>query len=213
MRDEDDRVLSLSQAAGLIYGTSEPTPAQILRIKQHLQSGMLEGTRGDGPHAHWTTTTRSVAEYMAAKTYRKQRSSARAHEKPELRTTYQHLLADYFRAVIFRKRAEGASRRFRRAVVAGQVGLLAALMAAVVLGVRPMVAFMPAERAAVVKWLDQNAPGSQVLRWFPPEDHPDGPGRVLRVQYRYQTSRGRTVHTDRRFVIREGRVIGVESDW
>jgi len=50
-------------------------------------------------------------------------------------------------------------------------------------------------------------------RRFSPKDNPHGPGSVVRVQYRYLTSRGRAVHTDRRFVVQGSRVIGIESDW
>ena len=63
MRDESDRVLSLPQAAAIIYATGKPTPAQTLRVKRRLQCGLLRGTRENGPSGHWTTTTRNVAEY------------------------------------------------------------------------------------------------------------------------------------------------------
>jgi len=242
MYGDADRRLSPLEAARIIYGTERPTPQQVERVRSRIRLGFLARSpqrSGSCP----STTAGAVAEYLAGQTYLREREAAEskaagrvaagagtpgpgqrrmrgAMHPPssrgsELVGAYHTILRDYFQALVLRRHRRRASRRFRRAVLAGQIASLLLLIAAVVLSVRPLFveAVLTPERAAVVEWLESESPQHKILRWFPAEPDPEGAGLWVRVQYRYVTPRGDTVHTDRRFLVQHGRVGSVESDW
>ncbi len=129
----------------------------------------------------------------------------------QVRQVYHDILKEYFQALILRRRTRHTTRRFGRAVLAGQVGLLLVFVAAVAGSVKPLFSNSPPEQAAIQQWLGEHAPGYKVTKWYPPE--PDGEGVRVRVQYRYRTRQGKGIHTDRLFVIEDNHVTRVDSEW
>ncbi len=129
----------------------------------------------------------------------------------QVRQVYHDILKEYFQALILRRRTRHTTRRFRRTVLAGQVGVLLVFVAAVAGSVKPILSTLPPERVAIQQWLGEHAPGYKVTKWYPPA--PDGEGVRVRVQYRYRTRQGKGIHTDRLFMIEDSRVTRVDSEW
>ncbi len=173
---EENRPLRLTveHAARVIYGTQQPDFRQVGQVRAMILRGVIRGSE-DG---RWTTAE-AVAEYLAAANLR-QRSAeterrAACGDTPaprgsslqrQYRTEYRAALKDYFLAVIYRRDRRRYSRPFQRAVVAGQLVLLAGMLALVALAfflLRP--APEPPELAAVRAWLEDNTTRYSILEW------------------------------------------------
>jgi hypothetical protein len=198
-----DKHLSLREAAQVIYRAQQPTPEQIERVRTHIASGELEGdSRG--------TSTAHVAAYLARIALLRQRDARRDAPTGEIEHVYQETLKNYFLAIVFQRRVKGASRRFQRAVLGGQIALLGLILIAALFSVRTAFPPLTPERAAVLQWLDANARKPRVNRWHPPQVGDDGQLR-MRVEYHYVSESGRGIDTDRVFVIAGNEVVGEAS--
>jgi hypothetical protein len=140
-------------------------------------------------------------------------AGASGAENSLLGKAYQQVFKDYFRALIFRRHIRQTSRRFQRAVVTGQALILLLLATISTLSVRPLLRRAPPERTVVEQWLRRETKEFDIIKWYPAELSADEEAITVRVQYRYRTSRGRTIHTDRRFVVQGGDVVSVDSGW
>ncbi len=212
--------IGVEEAARIIYGAKEPDWRQVGQVRAMILRGTIRGSE-DG---RWTTAE-AVAEYLAAANLRR-RSAERdrraaggegvpSHRSPlerKYRSDYRHVLKEYFLAVIYRRDRRGYSRPFQRAVLAGQIALLAgiaALLTVFFLGLRPTPE--PPEMAAVRAWLEENTDRYHIIRWHPPEPTADGGGSTIRVIYDYAQGSRKTIQTHRVFVIHGNRVTAVES--
>lgn len=210
MRSESGQRISLREAARLIYRVQQPTPEQIERVRMHIDNRELAGDRQG-------TTTTSVADFLARTATARQRATRPDHaashrEADELDRVYHEGLKNFFLAVIFQRKLQGTSVRFQRAVVAGQIGLLVMTLALVAFSARTAFPPLSPERAAVLTWLKANEKKPRIIQWHSPAV--DGHGRVrMRVQYHYVTPLGKGVDTDRMFIIQNGQVVGMETDW
>jgi len=235
MRDDGTRPLSVSGAAGLIYATDRPSPSQVQRVAEKLQCGHLRGNRavrGTG----WTTTTGDVAEYLADRALRhqlvpgangasviveqeswwavdSQRQRSKGEVDSQLRQVYAEVFKEYFLAVIFRRRTRQASRWFRRAVLAGQIGFLLLLAVACTTSVRFFFPETSPQHAVIEQWIGQQTGQFTITQWHDAGPDPRGEGTAIHVQYRYSSPRGKAIETDRRFVIDGDGVVRVDSEW
>jgi hypothetical protein len=228
-----DCALTAREAAEIIYKTRQPTPAQVHHVREHFArsgSPSKSPTRG-----RQTTTANDVAEYIAGQTYlrqlhdggKPQAKHSRAGEGRQslplparkdyapLRAVYQDILKDYFLALILRRRRRDVTKTFRRAVVAGQVGVVLTTIALLAVSLQSLSGSLPwnrpLEQAAVEQWLAENETEFSVTRWYPAVQSAGEEGASVRVEYSYTTAQGKTVATDRIFVIRDGRVASQSS--
>jgi hypothetical protein len=230
VNDVSDRELSVREAAEIIYRTEQPTPQQIVQVSRRLACGALKGRKSSS--GQWTSTAACVAQYMAGQTYLRllgeagrpaavrppaagRTPVARAHHKQygAVRAVYEEVLRDYFLALIFRRR-QGRSRTFYGAVVAGQAGMLLVILLLLAVAMRAMgrslLDTLPAEQATVHRWLAEHERDFRVGRWHPPAPDPAGGSRV-RVEYSYTAPNGKTIQTDRIFVVKDDRVVDCSS--
>jgi hypothetical protein len=187
-------------------------------VRAKLARGHLKSSE----KGRWTTTSQSVADYLAAKVAQKgkpahPRSSSKSGDgappaprreqgSGKLGGYYKQLLKDYFLAVALRRRMGHRSRTFSRMVLAGQVACLAAMVLAAFPAVRAALSVTTTpEQAAVETWLAENVGDYKILQWFPPQ--PGEGGLVVRARYRYLDQR-KPIHTERSFLVQEGRVTG-----
>ena len=129
----------------------------------------------------------------------------------QLQAVYGEVLRDYFLAIVFRRSARHAGKIFHRSVLVGQVCLLVLIASSVVFAVRHLSAGPTPEQAAIHAWIEQDAGKHTVLQWRDPQPHEEGV--AVRVRYRYFTSGRKGIETERRFVLVDGRVTRVDSDW
>lgn len=222
MTTSSDRVLSIVDAARVIYRTRSPSDKQVHRVYEQMKIGTLKVRDYGGPPLKWTTTEEALAEFLAANQVERakaqqaiqdaiRRSREGADEKPIARTTddanemeklrdvYRHIWRDYFLAVMLRRRVQHRSKTFHRAVVGGQMLLLVVLVGTFIGGVRLTFRPTPPEHKAVERWLADNTDEYKVTRWHPIEPAVNGEGAVVRVEYRYFKDSRRAIYTDRIF--------------
>jgi hypothetical protein len=222
-----DKELSLVEAARVIYRTAAPSDEQIQRVYRRMKSGALAVRDFGRNPLEWTTTEGALADYLAARMVKVREnptpassrnktarapiaprlSNRRAREASRLRSMYYGMWREYFLAVLLRRRMAHRSAAFRRAVLAGQIGLLVCLAALLVAAVRLTREPIAPERAAIERWIGQQSDRHQVVRWYPTQPAPDGNGLLVEVEYKYAKDSPRTVTTRRVF-----RVAGDEVD-
>ena len=223
--------LGVRDAAKIIYDTDQPTTSQMRRVEQRLERGLLKGAR----KGHWTTTRECVAEFMAARAYQQQlagrgderadddekATSDRLPSRPKRQFVRQHapigqlyreILKDYFLSLVFQRRRQRRSRRFKQAVIGGQLGCLLLLVAVSAESIRPFFSRPPTEHVVIERWIERHAQKFTLTKWYASEPNPRGGGVSVRVQYRYQTPNGKTIHTDRRFVVEGDRIVTMDFD-
>jgi hypothetical protein len=158
-----------------------------------------------------------VADFLARMATARQRGARRdapisGGARQTLDRVYHESLKDFFLAVIFRRRVQGASRRFQHAVMATQALVVCLVVGLVIYSARAAFPPLSPERAAVLEWLKTNTVKSRINHWHDPTIDEEGRTRI-RVEYHYTTERGKGVDTDRLFVIADGAVVSVESEW
>jgi hypothetical protein len=222
----ENRVLSVKEAARIIFNTPQPTPEQILRVRDKLACGALKGSlRGDG-----ATTAKIVAEYLAgaALAHRcagdrlgrsrrrgplmdgpEQRS--RAHATRQLSGLYRELLKDYFLAVLTRRKLAHRSRAFIQAVLAGQVALLGVIAVAFFVTYRAVFLAPTPEQRAVAEWIAAEAGDFSVVEWFPPQPSDDADGIAVRIKYKYFEAGHKAIVTERVFLVHDNQVKSVAN--
>lgn len=210
MTAQADRRISFRRAAEMIYRTSKPTPQQIQRVAELTAQGELSGdSRG--------TTADAVAAFITKISLQKQGSGGVARPGPrgqrqsdQMQHVYQETLKQYFLAVLLRRKVHNATRAFRRAVLAGQIALLAAVGLFVLLSIRTMFPPMSPERTAAVNWIEENTERHRIIKFHPTEFDNDGKAKLW-VEYHYTTPQGRSVDTRREFTVAGGKVVSVNS--
>ncbi|MEX0703876.1 MAG: hypothetical protein WD069_17385 [Planctomycetales bacterium] len=220
MSGRGSRRMSYREAARAIYAAREPTDLQLAGIDEKVTRGALHGNRS----RRWVATD-SVIAYIAMRAER-QRLSARAEPagiagdrspldappsaidlaRELLPPIYREGLRDYFAAVIRRRRPAGASAAFGRAVLVGQIVLIlfpiVAVVALYAVAVRP-----PREHAAVQALLEREVASGAIdeytiVEWAPSETDPREEGTRIRVRYRYSENGGKSILTDRTYLVR-----------
>jgi hypothetical protein len=229
---QPDHVLTIREAAALIYRTKQPTELQMGRVVERMKAGALRGQKSAS--RGWATTASCVAEYMAEQACLRQnasrgdshirRASLQAGDKrlaatpyaaaEPLQMMYREILKQYFLALIFRRCRRNMTKTFRRSVLAGQVVILV-LSVALLGSLMPSACHAvlrrrPPECAAVERWLADNQRAFSVTRWH--SVMPAGESQVaVRVEYAYTSEGGKVVDTDRVFTVKDGQVTGVSS--
>jgi len=217
MAGKTARILSLHEAAAIVYSTNAPADRQVNNVRKWIARGMLKSVvKGKSK----VTTMEYVAEFMASQTYHQQTAQTRSNGPTEqggrrrteatdhrlrggeqLNDTYHDALKEYMLAVLFRRRRQRSSRRFQRAVLLGQACVVVVIFSTCIFAVRPFLAGPPVEQQAVTNWLESQDRDFHVLQWFPATSHPDGDGKIVRVRYRYHTKKGKPIITDRSFQV------------
>jgi hypothetical protein len=222
----ENRVLSVKEAARIIFNTPQPSPEQILKVRDKLACGELRGSlRGDG-----ATTAKVVAEYLAGAALahrcagdRLGRSNrrgplmdspsqpARTRATRQLSGLYRELLKDYFLAVVTRRKLAHRSRAFTQAVLAGQIALLAVAAAAFFVTFRAMFLAPTPEQRAVAEWIAAEAGDFSVVEWFPPQPSDEADGMAVRIKYKYFESGHKAIVTERVFLVHDNQVKSVAN--
>ena len=208
------RKLNPREASKLIYTTDRPSDGQIQWVERQLKLGAIRGIRPSSTKSQWTTTAGAIAQYMAEASLP---NAAGPNSGPaqrggaELGGIYRDSLKDYFLAVIFRRKQRRVSRQFRRAVVVGQMLTLLILATVTVFSVLALLAGPAPEHTAIEAWIQQNAERFTIIQWHPAEPSADGRGVMVRVRYRYTTAHGKLITSERLFLVRGDRVVGVDS--
>jgi hypothetical protein len=232
MSSKTDRIISIVDAARLIFRTRNPTDEQIHRVYTQMKSRALAVHDSSGPPLKWLTTEEAVADFLAANKIEqtlghpaiaaaKQRAKWTSKDAPSslppnyeeesemLREVYHGIWKEYFLAVILRRRAAHHSKKFRRTVVVGQavllVGMLGRFFGTFRLAFQPT----PPERLVIERWIDENTDDYSITRWHSSKSL--GGAVVVRVEYRYQKDSRRSIHTDRTFSV-QGEVVTEVSD-
>lgn len=215
MSTDNNRRLSLEEAAEIMFHTSAPTALQVRKVRQLVKQGVLAGTlEGRG-----TTSTEAIAQYLARAALSKGGSSKKLPRSQErtrqqrdadadMRPLYSDVLTDYFLAVLRRRDSNKRSARFQQAVWVGQmvgVGLLMVLFIWLASGGK----VPPAELSVVEHYLKSKDPSASIEEWFPPRSPNSGPGRQIRVKYRHRSAAGPIVEADSVFTIHDSKVLGV----
>lgn len=211
MATSHDRLLTPRQVAEIWFRTPRPSAEQVRKVYDRMESGALPVVDPQAPRARWKTSEPTLARFLARRATARPRSETGDTAAPpppglardaELRRTYRHLWQDYFLAVMLRRRVPDASRRFRRAVIAGQVLILATIAAGVSAAVVGAGQGRPtSEQRAVAAWIATSHGWHQIDRWHAAAKDPQG-RRLLRVEYRYRDGDShRVVRSDRTFVV------------
>lgn len=212
MATSHGRLLTPREVAEIWFRTARPSAEQLRKVYDRMESGALPVVDPQAPRPRWRTDEPTLARFLARRVTARPRGEtgdmAAAAPAPglardvELRRTYRHLWQDYFLAVMLRRRVPDASRRFRRAVIAGQVLILTTIAAGVGAAVVGAGRGRPtAEQRAVGALIATSHGWHQVDRWHPAETDSQG-RRLLRVEYRYRDGDShRVVRSDRTFVV------------
>lgn len=223
MREGEDRRIDWDEAARLIYQTKEPTVVQVNKVGYRVARGVLKGD----VKGKWVELE-SVVTYLAARS-EKQRmeksgqavgrgksvsasklATSNASRSPtakipqqdqqEFAQIYRQSVHDYFSAVFRRHYPPNATSLFRAAVTIGQIGVILLPLIVIAYGYATMTA-PPPEQAAIERWLEKEVGEYQIEKWFPPEPYKEGPGKSIRVKYRYFTRSRKPIVTDRVFLV------------
>jgi len=232
MTANSPQVLSIVEAARLIYRTRSPDDKQIHRVYQQMKTGALKVRDHGATPLKWTTTEGALAEFLAtnqiertlghpATEAAKRRSTLATTnglnhpsidfeaEANQLRDVYRGIWRDYFLAVMLRRRMAHRSSAFNRFVILGQAMLLLTSIGLMVGGLRFGWVTKPREHVAIEKWIDWETDEFAITRWHPSEEIAETAGSVIRVEYRYRKDSRRWIHTDRRFQVVDDEVIQV----
>ncbi len=228
--------LGLRDATRIIFDTREPNGTQVVAVRDLLVQGALQGERRKN---QWYTSREAVAEYLAASTLRKGESLAQDRsgqagqssrtagrttastsvnnpyntergEAGSIRGVYRQYLKDYFLTVVNRRSTRNRSSAFRRAVIAGRVAGVLAIVLLWVFIYRTTFPAADPSHVAVEAWLQENLDRYEIVQWFPVEPHPAG-GEQVRLRYKYFPRSRRSVLTNRVFVIHNGQVASVSN--
>ncbi len=225
MPKASNRELSIVEVARLFYHTASPSDEQIQRVYKRMKSGAIPVHDYGREPIEWTTTEEAFAEFLAAQMLkprgaskrilprdeRAPRASAsapsahRAHEAKRFRSVYYSMSREYFLAVLLRRRMAHRSAAFRRAGLAGQIAMLAAIVGMTVASLRVALRPKLPEQVAIEGWIDQHTDRHQIVRWYPTEPDTDRDGVIVEVEYRYSKDSPRMITTRRGF-----RVVGDE---
>jgi len=224
MTQVDDKQVPLIEAARTLYRTRAPSDKQVFRVIQLMKSGAIPTKHQGKTPLKWTTTEAALADYMARRQLKRSDARRKSGAKPvgecqensattrhhedaaNLEHVYRNIWRDYFLAVMLRRRMTHRSAGFRRAVVAGQCAVLMAVLVGVFGSVQSLAYRTPAERQAVIHWIEAHTDAFSVKSWQPTQLHPEGPGMIVEVKYRYQKESRRWIHTDRTFHVIGGHV-------
>jgi hypothetical protein len=220
MNVSPDKSLALVEAARLIFRTRTPTEQQVARVQKLMQSGMLADSHCMGPPSHWTTTPAAIADYLANESLKRQEAKylditgkpltapslfdgtvPEGADTQQLKSLYKGIWSDYFLTVFMQRKGVHQSVNFRRAVLAGQISILLALVLIMIGGIGLTTESIPPQRSAVERWIAENTDQYSIQTWYPPEPSANGEGVVIRVKYSYQSGSPKPVYTDRRFLI------------
>ncbi len=234
MTSQRGRRLTPLDVAEIWFGTRSPSADQLRKVLARMQSGALALTDASAPPARWTTTEQALATFLAARRASKdavRRGNGAAgpsasdpvpttladahllhHKNSMLRGAYRNVWSDYFLAVMIRRRVPHASRAFGRAVIAGQLIVVAIIAFMVVEATGAWAPGRPIEQQLVDDHLTTQHDWHQVEQWHPPEKDNEG-RQVVRVEYRYRDGdSSRVVSTDRRFTVGTDHVTEVFSE-
>lgn len=119
---------------------------------------------------------------------------------------YRDGLRDYFSAVLRRRRHADASPAFRRAVLAGQV-ILIAFPVAVLLGAWLASTSSPREHAVIENALNRKITEGEIRRytildWGPIERDPQSGESRVGVRFRYTSRGGKAIQADHTYLVR-----------
>lgn len=212
---EQSSVLNAIEAARRIYQTTHPSAAQVGKVVQKIEAGLLHR----GPHGGATTTVEAVGEYLA----RRETSRATAHleERSRLKGSsatrlvqgpvvylYRELLKDYFLAVLMRRRTSAHSSAFRWSVVGTQVLIL--VLAVFVLGTMTTRGLhrrvVPPEEKTVQAWLTQHFNDAEVKSI----EILDDPPSTVRAAFSYRVN-NRPIQSTLVVTLHGTQVVNVES--
>ncbi|MGD9645790.1 MAG: hypothetical protein AB7U73_08765 [Pirellulales bacterium] len=129
----------------------------------------------------------------------------------DMRGVYRGIWRDYFMAVMLRKRMAHRSVAFHRAVLAGQVAMLLAIVGLAV-GTWQSLAPTPAEHQSIKRHLAEATDTFRVERWHPGRVTDDGSALLVEVEYRYTKESPRVIHTRRTFRVSGEEVSEVTED-
>lgn len=234
MANERGRLMTPLDVAEIWFGTRSPSADQLRKVLARMQSGALPLTDPAAPPARWTTTEKALATFLAARRASKDAAgrgttvgvaSPRAsdttfptdphllhHKNAMLRGAYRNMWSNYFLAVMIRRRVPHASRAFERAVIAGQLIVVAIIAFMVVEATGAWSPGRPLEQQLINDHLATQHGWHKVDQWHQPETDHEG-HRMVRVEYRYRDGdSSRVIHTDRRFVIDSDRVAELSPD-
>lgn len=222
MLESGSRRIDWEEAARLIYQTREPTVVQVNKVGYKVARGVLKGN----VKGKWVELD-SVLTFLALRSeHRRMEKSAQPvrskravsasksapnaspspikvipkQEQKEFSQIYRQSVQDYFAAVFRRRYPAGATSFFVIAVWVGQIGVV--LLPLIVIGYAYATAVAPPpEQAAIERWLESEVGDYHILKWFPAESNSEGPGKTVRVQYRYFTPSRKPILTDRIFLV------------
>jgi hypothetical protein len=212
----EEQVLGPQEAARLIFNTAEPTAEQVITIRREIKRGVLHRSSQGG----LTTTTTAIADYFASRAAADLVTRAETPAKPSTKGTavgngpqtedeitglYHTMLKDYFLGIFLQRQSRQYPDIFQRAVLAGQVLFVLAILAVVVfvafdsngafaLGKSP-------ERVAVEQWIAEKHARYEIV-----SVEGGGEGTDLTVQYCYRAPSGKQIETRRVFRVVDGNV-------
>lgn len=216
--------LTIVEAARLIFRAASLQSGHVRHVEKWLEQGELDGQCVD---SKWYTSRDAIARFMARRAVDQlgeeddggdghnapgQRRLSRYSDDGALKIVYRQVLKDYFLAVLLRRRTRRIGRFWRRAVLAGQVALVASVAGVVLCVALLLMRPAPIEHRAIDQWLAQTyQDGFTLMHIGTPLDHGDT-GDVFLVKYRYGSKHRGQIHTEQYFVVRDGKVIDVSSE-
>lgn len=234
MQRKTANIVSPIEAARRIYNSAAPTPEQVGRVVQKIESGTLARSERGG----LTTTLEAVADYMARREAGRGQAAKHATEigrkaagEPEkapkkhllqtaagqvnsvgapLSVVYRELMRDYFLAVLLRRKIKHRSQAFHRVASASQALLLVAVMALVafasVRAIRSTI--MPADHQAIHAWVHGRHADANIVKIVPLAE----PAGAYRVEYTYAIRGKRTIQTSMILSLEDRRVVRFTSE-
>lgn len=214
-----DTVLDLNGAARVLFDVPSPTTQHLNHVRSLLMRGMLPR----GPKGGWTTTMSAVTNLLAKRALRgRAREDAtpsamagqalegiRFAHRQELPPLYRDLLRQYFGAVLLQRRASRGTCFFQRAVLGGQLVLIAMVLCLVVGAISPAFAPRPQEQVLVEQFIAEEYERYEIIEWIPLEG--TAAKHRLRVKFRYYSPSRKPIETDRIYAV-NGTQVALDTD-
>lgn len=213
--------LTIAEAAALIFRGRTIQRGHLKHIEKWLVQDELDGQCVDGK---WYTSRDAIARFLARRSLDDLGESADPTANVGLYTlphysaqgemvgVYRQVLKDYFLAVLMRRQANRLGSYFNRAVLAGQIGIIAFVVGTILFAVLTMTRPAPVEHRAIEQWLAASyEEGFTLVAIGEPIEDSDSE-QVYLVKYSYPSKNRGKISTEQYFVVRNGEVVDVASE-
>lgn len=202
-----DKLLSVKEIAATIFEVDNPTEQQLNQVRVMMAKRVLRPSEIDP----WRASATEVARYLGSRDCIRKPKDVANEDQRALSNAFQQLAVDYFLAVTLRKKTASSGKLFDRMVLGAQIAAVLLLVVLMLQGANSLSKKLHPYQAAVTQQLSASHDRFEIseIQEMPASDQANSP--VIRVRYRYFSSKGKPIDTERYFTTSQGKITGEQS--